>query len=216
MILTDMKRQEEWKKDMSKEYPMIPTFVIDICVDSLANAFSSIAPAEFQAVLKPGGLEKARPTFEQSIIRTLEQQDAWKGIPLKQEDKRQFLEYLVTMALDYILKDAEVALTSPTTKLQTLNQQKREIQRYMTRRQLLSYRIQTYPRRTMLIVATCIYITYTLYEATKHTWAIMTMSKAMASLVSYLTLTFKKSLTLFGLGPKETLKKKAFRQVLRR
>lgn len=58
LVLTDKKRQEEWKKDISKKFPLIPAFVIDICMDSIVEAFGAVAPNELKIALKPGGLEK--------------------------------------------------------------------------------------------------------------------------------------------------------------
>ena len=216
MILTDKKRQEEWKKDIGIKYPLIPSFVVDVCVDSMSGAFESIAPAELQAVLRPGGLEKARPELEQGIVTSLEKQQVWQGIPLKQDDKRQFLQYIVNMALGYVLRDAELALAAPTAKLRALDAQKREIQRYMTRRQLLWYRIQTYPVQMALFGATFLYIIYTMYESTKHTWLMSKITGTVVRGITHVGMMMKNAFNVFGMSSKQSLKKKAIRRVVRR
>jgi hypothetical protein len=216
IILTDKKRQDEWKKDIGQKYPLIPPFMVDICTDLLSGAFESIAPSELQAVLRPGGLEKARPKMEREIVTTLEQQQLLQGIPLKQEDKRQFIQYVVNMGLDYFLRDAELALAKPSAKLEALDAQKREIQRYMTPRQLLLYRIQNYPLQMTLIGTTCIYVICTLYEATKHTWLMSNTIQTLVYVASNIGLMCKKVLKVLGLRPNRALQKKSFRLAVRR
>jgi hypothetical protein len=216
LILVDKKRQEEWKKDVGQKYPLIPSFVVDICIDSMSGVFESIAPAEIQAVLRPGGLDKTRPELERGILTSLEQQQVWQGIPLKQEDKRQFLQYFVSMALDFALRDVEIALAKPSAKLQALNAQKREIQKFMTRRQLLWYRLQTYPLQMTLLGVTGIYVVYTLYEATKHTQLMSTMTRTVVSVVSYMVLTIKNAMKVFTPSSSRAFKKKALRRIVRR
>ena len=61
LMSTDKKRQVEFKKDLKQHFPLVPGFVLDICIGSLADAFSSVAPSQLKAALKPGGLEKVRP-----------------------------------------------------------------------------------------------------------------------------------------------------------
>ena len=216
LILTDKKRQEEWKKDIGIKYPLIPSFVVDVCINSMSGAFESIAPAELQALLRPGGLEKARPELEQGIVTSLEKQQVWQGIPLKQDDKRQFLQYIVTMALDYVLRDAELALAAPTAKLRALDAQKRDVQRFMTRRQLLEYRIQTYPLRMALLGATFLYVIYTMYESTKHTWLMSRMTRAVVCGVTHVGMLMKNAGNIFGVSSKQSLQKKALRRFMRR
>lgn len=217
LILTDKKRQDEWKKDIGKNYPLIPSFLVDVCVDSISSAFSEIAPAQLQAALKPGGLEKVRPELEKGIVETLEKQEVLKGIPLKQDEKRKFLLYVVNMALGYLLRDAELALAKPSVKLQALDAQKREIQRYMTIRQMTWYRIQSYPLQMALLGATSVYVICTLYFATKHTLIVSQLTAIVLSTVSYIGLLIKKiTNVLANLIPVKSARKVSRRVKFRR
>lgn len=216
LILTDKKRQEDWKNDMRQQFPLVPPVAIDICVDSLSEGFSAMAPAQLKAALRPGGLDKVRPDLETTIVANLEKQQVVKNIPLKPDDKRQLLQYLVTKSLDYVLKDAELALAEPAVKLQALESQKQQIQRYMTFWELSWYRIRYFPLQAALVGILSTYVTYSLYRQTKDTWIVSTITTVAVSMLTHFKLWTLKLLKLLGLGTTKSLKKKTVHRLTRR
>ena len=149
LLLLDKKRQSEWKDDVKKEFPFIPSGVLDICLDSVADGFSSIAPSQLKQALQPGGLEKMRPEIEKSIVQQLlEDNQIAKTIPLPRSDKKQILLNLVHMSLDFVFQDALVFLSEPNIKLLALEEQRYQIRRYMTKRQRIWYEIRYHPIQT--------------------------------------------------------------------
>lgn len=216
LILTDKKRQVEWKNDMRQQFPLVPAFAIDACIDSLSDAFASVAPAQVKAALRPGGLEKVRPGLEATIVSKLENQTVMKSIPLKTGDKRQFLHYLVNMSLDYVLKDAELLLAKPAVKLQALEVQKQNIRKLMTFRQLAWYQIQYAPVQTALLVFSSIYIVCSLYQQTKHTWIVSSAAGIIAGTISQFQLLMKKLIKMLGLHSSTFVKRRASFRALRR
>jgi len=169
LLLIDKKRQKQWKEDMEKEFPFIPATALDICLDCLTDAFSSIAPTQLKSALRPGGLEKVRPELEETIVDTMEKYYMIKNIPLKPSAKTELLQYLVNLGLDYALKDVEKALADPVERLQALEIQKREITRYMTRKQLLWYRIRYRPLQTAAILSGTALAGYSCFRECRHT-----------------------------------------------
>lgn len=214
LMLTDKKRQEDWKNEMRQQFPIIPSVVFDICIDSLSEGFASMAPAQLKEALRPGGLEKVRPGLENTIVINLEQQQVMKSIPLKASDKRQLLQYLVTKSLDYMLKDAELLLAEPAVKLQVLETQKQNIQRYMTFWQLSWYRIRHYPVQMTLLGLLSIYASYSLYQQTRHTWVIANIVGFLGSISSQLHLLVIKVCKFLGLGTTKAIKKKSIRRLV--
>jgi hypothetical protein len=164
-----------------------------------------VAPVELKAALRPGRLEKARPGLEATLVSNLEKQQVIKSIPLKADDKRQFLQYLVNMSLGYVLRDAELLLAEPSVKLQALEVQKREIQKYMNFWQLTWYRIRHHPLQISMLMIGSVYIIYSLYQQSKHT-----------ALVSAITGVFASVFKLLGLDTTRSLKRKTIRRVVRR
>ena len=162
IMLVDKKRTDEFKKDMQKQFPFVPSSVIDICVDSLADSFKAVAPAKLQQALKPGGFEKVRPDIEDTIVGNLQTQSMIQDLPLSKSDKIKILKYIVNMALDIIFKDVQELLKDPTQRLQVLDEKRYQIQRYMSQRQLLCYRLKNYPIQIMLLTITtilsCLYL----------------------------------------------------------
>lgn len=181
LFLTDKKRQEEWKKDMKKSFPFLPNVVLEICIDALTEAFSTIAPKELKGALKPGGLEKARPNLEASIVSNLESQQVLKSVPIKADDKRQLLRYLVSLALDYFLKDVELMLAEPSVKLQALEAQKREILRYMSFWEIQWYRIRYHPVAMATMTAASVCLAYFFYQETKTSLFVSSVTSFLGS-----------------------------------
>ena len=214
LMLTDKKRQEDWKIEMRQQFPLVPAVAFDICIDSLSEGFSSMAPAQLKAALRPGGLEKVRPGLEDTIVTNLEQQQVMKSIPLKANDKRQLLQYVVSKSLDYMLKDAELLLAEPAVKLQVLESQKQNIQRYMTFWQLSWYRIRYYPVQMTVLGLLSIYASYSLYQQTKHTWVIANIVGLLGSISSHLQLLVMKVCKFMGLGTTKAVKRKAIRRLV--
>jgi len=153
LFLLDKTEQVEWKKDICKQFPWVPNTILDQCLDSITHAFSTVTPSELKAALKPGGLVKVRPKLENSIVKALEKQPINNSmIPLKEDQKRQLLKYLVTLSLDYLLKDAETLLANPFDKLRELDVERRRIQRRMSFWQLCWYQIRFHRIRTSMMI----------------------------------------------------------------
>eukprot|EP00588_Corethron_pennatum_P015473 CAMPEP_0194281212 /NCGR_PEP_ID=MMETSP0169-20130528/20234_1 /TAXON_ID=218684 /ORGANISM="Corethron pennatum, Strain L29A3" /LENGTH=407 /DNA_ID=CAMNT_0039026205 /DNA_START=66 /DNA_END=1289 /DNA_ORIENTATION=+ len=181
LLLIDEKRQKQWKADMEKEFPFIPATALDICLDCLTDAFSSIAPSQLKSALRPGGLEKIRPELEETIVDAMEKYYMIKNIPLKPSAKTELLQYLVNLGLDYALKDVEKALADPVERLQALGLQKRQITRYMTRKQLLWFRIRYRPLQTAAILSGTALVSFSCYRECRRTVLLSNISDVGAA-----------------------------------
>ena len=169
-ILLDKRQQDVLKKDLKRQYPLIPGDIIDVCLDMTANAFSAIAPKEFKDALRPGGMEKLRPDIRNAIVSNMMQQQAIRDIPvLKDHDKQKLLLGVVDLALDVLLQDAQEVLAAPEDRLDALQVQQRQIHKLMGRKRLALYRVQRYPLRVALVVAVV-----ALFPYQQRTTAVMT------------------------------------------
>lgn len=213
LLLTDEKRQAEWKKDMQKQFPFIPLAVLDTALSALSTAFESIAPSQLKAALKPGGLEKARPDLEDSITKALETQPVMKSIPLSPKDKQHLLKYLVGLSLDYMLKDVEEILKNPFEKLQTLEHEKKQIQKYMGFWQLAWYRIRYFPMQTALLGVTTTLLTTLLYQKYQRTAIVSAITSAMITTLSVIKGTIAKINAQLGLTPRKVVKRVARKRI---
>jgi hypothetical protein len=175
---------------MKGQFPWIPATVLDICLDSLADAFSAVAPSELKAALKPGGLKTVRPELEDGIVEQLRSQPMIKDLPIPASDKSKLLKYLVGLSLDLVLKDVEPLLQKPNEQLQVLELQKCQIQRYMTRWELTLYRMRYYPLQMTLMGVTTIVTAIFLCQQYQQS--------ALASAVSGMVLTVVSSVKSVG------------------
>lgn len=162
LLLTNKKRQDDFKNEMRQKFPLIPPTLIANCLDSLADSFSNVAPSQLKKALKPGGLEEVRPGLEASLFESLRERPFLGSLPPTT------LAYLVSLALDYVLMDVEELLADPYRKLWALEERRRRIERYMTRRQLLWYRIRYRPIRTAVVVATVVVTSVALVRWYRH------------------------------------------------
>jgi len=147
LLLTNKKRQDDFKDEMRRKFPLIPSPLINGCLDVLVDSFSKVAPSQLKKVLQPGGLTKARPELESILLESVQNNSRLGSLPTAT------LAYLVSLALDYVLRDVEELLADPDQKLQALEKRQRQIERYMTRWQLMWYRIRYRPVQTALVLA---------------------------------------------------------------
>merc|ERR1711865_335689 len=69
LLLTNKKRQEELKQDIHHHYPFVPVGLVDRAVNSVVEAFATLAPKQVQEVLQPGVFtQQIRPELEQAMI----------------------------------------------------------------------------------------------------------------------------------------------------
>lgn len=169
LILTDARRRNEFKKDLKKQFPWMPSAFVDSCIDLLSDSFSNVAPADLKKALKPGGLETVRPKLENEVVTSLRNQPVLQNLPLSEKDKSAFLTYMVSMSLDFLFKDVQETLQAPSLKLSTMDRQMREIQKYMTIRQHMWYRIRYRPLQTTSLGLLCVWTIYLSYQQYKHT-----------------------------------------------
>eukprot|EP00934_Nitzschia_sp_Nitz4_P004900 Nitzschia sp. Nitz4//scaffold12_size214221//211873//213720//NITZ4_001542-RA/size214221-processed-gene-0.138-mRNA-1//1//CDS//3329535146//4890//frame0 len=175
LILTDDHSKEIWKENFRKENPGIPAIIVDKCADVLSDAFQNIAPAQVKAALKPGGLKKIRPSLEETIVSGLEKNTIVQGLLFGNADRRELLKYLVSKALDYLLKDAETVLAEPSTKLVILDASREDIKQSMSTFQLFWYRVRYFPKQMVAIGVATAYISFSLYQQTKETVLVTTL-----------------------------------------
>jgi hypothetical protein len=219
LMLTDKKRQVEFKKDLKQQFPLVPGFVLDICIDSLADAFSSVAPSQLKAALKPGGLEKVRPELEDTIVENLQKQTMLDSVPLTKGDKKQLLQYLVSSSLDYLLKDAQEVLAEPSVRLQALEAQKRQIQKFMPGWQLTWYRIRYFPVQMTVIGLVAAITSYAIFQQYlyKHTALVSAVTGVCVTMVSSMkVISAKVSAIMLSITSGKGLKRTAVRRVVRR
>lgn len=177
LLLLDKKRQNLWKADVKKEYPLIPSGVVDVCLDAACDVFSSVAPSQLKQALQPGGLEKVRPEIENRIVQQLLKDT--NTIPLPKSDKKQILSNLVHVSLDFVFQDALVFLAEPNIKLLALEEQRYQIRRYMTKRQCIWYEIRYHPIRTTALTSAGILFAVLLYREFRAT----AFTKAISSFI---------------------------------
>jgi hypothetical protein len=169
-LLLDKRQQVALKKDLKRQYPLIPGDIIDVCLDMTADAFSTIAPKEFKDALRPGGMEKLRPEIRNAIVSNMMQQQAIRDIPvLKDHDKQKLLLGVMDLALDVLLQDAQEVLAAPEDRLDALQVQQRQIHKLMGPQRLALYRVRRYPGRVAMGAAV---VAFFLYQ--QRTTAVMT------------------------------------------
>lgn len=143
-LLLDDRRKSQLRKQLKTHYPLVPDAVLESCIDVTAQAFTRVAPTKLQIALQPGGMEQVRPELEQVIVDfTLSQLSGLPKIPiLDSADKRRLVEYMVHMALDHVLKDAQEVLSSPEVRLEALEVKMREVKAMMGPWRLFWYRVR--------------------------------------------------------------------------
>ncbi|KAL3927652.1 MAG: hypothetical protein SGBAC_012998 [Bacillariaceae sp.] len=179
LILSDKKRQAVWKEDMKKQYPFVPSSFVDTFADSVVSSFTAIAPAELQMVTQPGGLQKVRSKLESSIKKELRKNDMYKNLPLSDKDKDKLLSNLIGASLDILLADAAMVLAHPNEQLQALEEEKRQITRFMTKRQLVWYEVRYHTVRSALVAAAGTLLLVLLYNVSKSTAAVQVVQKSV-------------------------------------
>ena len=167
LVLGNKKRRIQWTRDVSKQFPWIPSEILLTCVAALATSFASVTPKDLKKALRPGGLDKARSKIETDVVRNLQRQPIIQQLPLPKDDKNKVLTHLVNFSLDFFLKDIESILAAPSEKLRVLDQERREIQKYMSFWQLSWYRLRYKPKMTIivgLLSLSTVYSTYIFYR----------------------------------------------------
>lgn len=153
-LLMDPRRHDKLKQNIQQRFPFVPEEFLVGCIDLTAEAFTSVAPNKLKLALKPGGMEKVRPDIERSIVEVAMKQQLVRDIPvLNNSDKEKMVETLVDMALDAMLDDAEELLAAPEVRLQTLEEEIREVKRIMGVRRLWLYRVRNNPIPVAISVA---------------------------------------------------------------
>ena len=167
MILSDKKRQFYFKNAMNEEFPWIPPAILDVCLSVLSESFASVAPKDLKVALQPGNFDtQIRPKIERNVVTSLQEQSMIQSLPLSTNDKDKLLKYLVSMSLDFVLQDAEEALAAPSTKLQMLEREKKEIVKLMSFPQIVWYRLRYLPTQSLsftIFVGWTSYVTWRLY-----------------------------------------------------
>jgi len=188
LVLGNQERRAQWTKDVGKKFSWIPPEMLSMCIDGLASAFVAVAPKDLQKALQPGGLEKVRSEVEADFVRHLQNQPMVRKLPMAQNDKDKLVAYLVNLSLAYFLKDLESALEAPSEKLRHLDRERRDIQRYMSVRQLVWYRLRYKPATTIAVAFLSIWticITF-LFLQQNHHHTIVIIQKQFTSLYSFL------------------------------
>ena len=141
--MIEKERRDKLKKSIRQQFPLVPESLVDSCIDIAAQAFTKVATKKLQAALRPGGMDRLRPEIEQVIVGyALEQPAIQKAPLLEKKEKREVVEAIVSVALDYVLKDAREVLAAPEVRLEELEEQLKEIKERMGLRRLVWYRIR--------------------------------------------------------------------------
>ncbi|CAJ1952372.1 unnamed protein product [Cylindrotheca closterium] len=182
LVLSDKKRQAVWKEDMKRQYPFVPAVFVDRFADSVVSSFSAIAPSELQTVVQPGGLEKVKSKLETIIKKELKKNEMYANLPLSNSEKDKLLSNLIGTSLNLLLRDAAMVLAHPNEQLQALEEQKRQITRFMTRRQLVWYQLKYHTVRSALVVTASALLLTLLYNGYKSTAVIQGVQKSAIKL----------------------------------
>lgn len=146
-----------------------------------------------------------------------------KKLPLKPEEKRQVLVYVVNTALDYVLQDAQLALAEPAVKLQALEEKRREIQKYMNLWEISWYHIRYNPIQTVVVSAASVIVACTAWRQFQGTvvhkalvgWALSVYSIVCGIGANILAL-LEKIGSLLGLKTAKSARRYRPRRILRR
>ena len=209
MILSDKKRQSHFKNAMNEEFPWIPPAMLDVCLSVLSESFASVAPKDLKVALQPGNFDvKVRPKIEQNVVTSLQEQSMIQSLPLSTNDKDKLLKYLVSMSLDFVLQDAKEALAAPSTKLQMLEREKKEVIKFMSLPQIVWYRLRYFPIQSLsftIFVGWTSYVTWRLYgnmilsykpPSVRHVWVwVDAVSSFVIDIISKLATTIKAIVT---------------------
>ena len=177
LLLTNKKRQEELKQDIHHHYPFVPAGLVDRAVDSVVEAFTTLAPKQVQEVLQPGVFtQQIRPELEQTMIDTIlrtfhnnrNRKDSRTNLPFQfvsTKDQTKMVRTMVSMGFDYLLHDAEYALQDPIAQIRLLDVQKHQLQHYLTWYELnCNYRLRYYSIQMTLLGLTTMCSLAVLYQ----------------------------------------------------
>lgn len=153
-LLMDSKRHGILKKKMKQQFPIVPDVVLDSIIDTIARAFTKVAPEKLRIALQPGGMDQVRPDLERVIVRIVLEHPVIQSILLLDDrDKTLLVQTIVSKAIDYVLRDAQEVLAAPEVRLETLEEQLTEIKALMGPRRLFLYRLRHNYKRFALLLA---------------------------------------------------------------
>lgn len=180
-LLTNKKKQEKFRRDFIQQYPLVPHFLIDGAIHTVAAGFAHMAPETLQEALQPGGMAKFRPAVRKAVVEFAIEQKAVRDVPLVDtKDKKLWVGSLVDMALDQLFQDADWVLSSPEVRLEALEQEIRTIKEMeMTRRRIVMFNLRRHPWR--FIIPAGVVALATVYYLNIFPWlgvAVATLQKA--------------------------------------
>ena len=146
-LLLDKRRHEELTRDLQKQFPFVPPAVLEGCVNVVADAVLVVTPEKLQKALRPGVMAKRGPEISREITRFVLKQPIMDAIPvLNADDKANLVESMVNMAMDFLLRDAQIILASPEVRLEALEAEVRNVKRLMGPWRLFLFRLRRLPR----------------------------------------------------------------------
>lgn len=201
--MTNEKKQAQFRSNMIQQYPLVPPFLIDAGIRTVAAGFTQIAPETLQEALQPGGMDKFRPTVREAIVKFALEQRAVQDLPLvNQKDKAVWVGSLVDLALDQLFQDAEWVLAAPEVRLESLAEEMRMIKETeMTRQRVFLYNLRRHPWRfvgiaglttlaTIYYIQTSVWLGAVLAGVQKTTTAMWTIGTGVYTKVTTVVLGF--------------------------
>jgi hypothetical protein len=160
-VLMDPQRQEQFKRALKKDYPILPDPVLDACLDVISQVFVTVTPKQLQKAMTPSGYQTMKPQIVRDVVRIA------MRLPILREDTRPFLtridkQRLLTAAMNqamdlvFVPIHEQYLLLSPTQQLAALEQQMQLVKSQMTVSQKLHYYLVPTTRRSKAVVAGCL------------------------------------------------------------
>jgi hypothetical protein len=169
-VLMDPQRQEQFKRALKKDYPILPDPVLDACLDVISQVFVTVTPKQLQKALTPSGYQTMKPQIVRDVVRIA------MRLPILREDTRPFLtriekQRLLTAAMNQAMDLVFVPIheqylqLSPTQQLAALEQQMQLVKSQMTVPQKLHYYLVPTTRRSKAVVGGCLVAVFILMSA---------------------------------------------------
>lgn len=147
-LLLDKRRHAELKQNIRLDYPLVPDYVLDICIDIIARAFTCVAPEKILLALQQHEkIQQAitQPALKKALVRAALDQQVIRNLPvLKFKDKEALLGNVVDLCLRFLLRDyaCAVLLAAPEVRLRALEEQVRIVKAQMGPWRLALYRLR--------------------------------------------------------------------------
>jgi len=171
-VLTDKRKQDKLRRDISSAFPLIPAPVVNALIEVVADGFQAIAPEDLRRALRPGYIAKNRAKFKKPLTAAVLETDVMKDLPvLGDEAKGSLVNKCIDLAIDQFLSEADGLLTVPELRLAELEDRVKEVKAEMGPWRVGLYRVR---RRPALFATTLVLFVVAFIVKMNDPWATTT------------------------------------------